>query len=69
MEELQSEKEKLEVTSTKDNNETESLKLKLLHLEEDIDKKNKELIAINENLAKINSEYTLLLERQKVRGE
>ena len=61
MEELQSEKEKLEVTSTKDNNETESLKLKLLHLEEDIDKKNKELISINENLAKINSEYTLLL--------
>ena len=65
MEELQSKKEKLEVTSTKDNNETESLKLKLLHLEEDIDKKNKELISINENLAKINSEYTLLLERQK----
>ena len=65
MEELQSEKEKLEVTSTKDNNETESLKLKLLHLEEDIDKKNKELISINENLAKISSEYTLLLERQK----
>lgn len=65
MQSLTEEKERLLMTSTKENNETESLKVELLHLEEDITAKNKELIFVNERLAKITSEYTLLLERQK----
>ncbi len=63
--ELEEKKEALEISNNKETNETESLKLELIELEEKISLENNHVITLNETLAKLESEQTLLLERQK----
>ena len=65
VQDLESQKEALELKSGKGDTETEKLKVKQLHLDEQIATFNQKLVDLNEELAKLNSEKTLLLERQK----
>ncbi len=63
--ELESKKETLEMTNTKGNAETENYKLELVKLEEEMGSANKNFLDLSEELTKLKSDYTLLLERQK----
>lgn len=62
--ELEEQKEKLEYNSTKESKESESFRVELLKLEEEINTLNKKLINTNELLSESSSEKKLLLERQ-----
>lgn len=62
---LESEKESLEFVSTKGTAEVETLHLELVKLEENITNYNNRLMQLHNELSKIESERTLLLERQK----
>ncbi len=63
--ELESKKETLEMTNTKGNAETENYKLELVKLDEEMGEANKNFLDLSEELTKLKSDYTLLLERQK----
>ena len=62
---LTTEKESLTTTNLKKASLVEEKEMKLLSLENKIEEENNHLISLNENLAKLTSERTLLLERQK----
>ena len=62
---LTTEKESLTTTNLKKASLVEEKEMKLLPLENKIEEENNHLISLNENLAKLTSERTLLLERQK----
>ena len=62
---LTTEKESLTTTNLKKASLVEEKEMELLSLENKIEEENNHLISLNENLAKLTSERTLLLERQK----
>lgn len=63
--ELEEKKELLEFHSNKGNADSESLRLEMVKIEEQLNEANDKLILLNEELSKIVSEKTLLQERQK----
>lgn len=62
--ELMNQKEALEFSNNKDTSTTEKMRLELIQIEEAITKLNESFILCNEEISKLNSEKTLLLERQ-----
>lgn len=65
IEELESEKEALRTKNAKKSSEVEKFEVELLDIENKIEEANERLITLNERLAKLQSERTLLIERQK----
>ncbi len=65
IEELESEKEVLQAKNAKKSSEVEKFEVELLDIENKIEELNNRLITLNERLAKLQSERTLLIERQK----
>ena len=62
---LTKKKEELEASSSLDNSSLEKMKLDLIKLEDEIAMYQDQLISYNDVIAKLNSEKTLTLERQK----
>ena len=65
IEELNSQKEELELASNKDTTKTENYRLLLIQIEEKVGDCNTKLLSLYEEISKLNSEKTLVLERQK----
>ena len=65
VEELEKEKESLSTKNTKKSSEIEKLEAELLDVENKIEDASQRLISLNERLAKLQSEKTLVIERQK----
>ena len=65
VEELESEKEALRAKNAKKSSEVEKFEVELLDIENKIEEASERLITLNERLAKLQSERTLLIERQK----
>ncbi len=65
MKELEKKKEKLELTFSKENVDTENFHLELLKIEERYNDLNKEYMEVLEKISKLQSEKTLFQERQK----
>jgi len=61
---LEEEKEKIELSNHTDTSEIEKCRLQILQLEDHINEMNEELIGIHEELARMESEKKLLIERQ-----
>ena len=61
---LNEKKEKSELKNTKEITLVEQLKTRMIHVEDDINKYSNDLILVNEELAKLNSEKMMLQERQ-----